>query len=62
VKIFNINGQLVNDLLNDYLAAGDHRLRWNGQNDDGQRVASGIYFCRLEHGGRVIAAKMLLVK
>ncbi len=62
VKIYNINGQLVRDLLNDHLAAGEHRVSWNAQNDGGQSVASGIYFCRLEHGGTAKATKMLLVK
>jgi hypothetical protein len=62
VKIYNINGQLVRALLDDHLDAGDHRISWNGQDDGGQAVASGIYFCRLEHGGRTKATKMLLVK
>jgi hypothetical protein len=62
IQIYNINGQLVRVLLNEPLEAGDHRLSWNGQDEGNQAVASGIYFCRLEHGGEVLTTKMMLVK
>jgi hypothetical protein len=62
IKIYNINGQLVRVLLSEPLEAGDHRLNWNGQDEGSQAVASGIYFCRLEHGGEVLTTKMMLVK
>jgi len=62
LNIYNINGQLVRVLLNDHLTAGEHLVSWNAQDDDGQAVASGIYFCRLEHVGDVLATKMMLVK
>jgi len=62
VTIYNINGQLVRVLLDDHLAGGDHLVSWNGQDDGVRAVASGIYFCCLEHGGEVLATKMMLVK
>ncbi len=62
LSIYNINGQLVRILLNEHLAAGQYRIPWDGRSEGGQRVASGIYFCRLEHGGTVKAAKMMLLK
>jgi hypothetical protein len=62
LRIFNINGQLVCSLLDEHLAAGDHLVRWDGRDRDGQRVASGIYFCRLEHDEAMLARKMMLVK
>jgi flagellar hook assembly protein FlgD len=62
LRIYNINGQLVRILLAGDLSAGPHLVRWNGFDDKGQRVASGVYFYRLEHGGKSLARKMLLVK
>jgi len=37
-------------------------VRWDGLDEAGSLVASGIYFCRLEHGGTAQARKMLLLK
>ena len=62
LRIYNINGQLVHALLNGNLGAGPHRVGWNGLDDNGERVASGVYFYRLEHGGKAFVRKMLLVK
>lgn len=62
LRIFNINGQLVKTLGDEDLEAGEHVFRWDGSNDRGVVAASGVYFCRLEYGGRMKATKMLLVK
>jgi hypothetical protein len=62
LRIYNINGQLMRTLKNDYLPAGSHTVRWDGLDQTGGRVASGIYFCRLDYRGSVQARKMLLLK
>jgi hypothetical protein len=62
LRIYNINGQQVRTLISDQRNAGDHHIAWNGQDDRGQSVASGVYFCRLEYGGVMHAVKMVLVK
>lgn len=62
LRIYNINGQLVRTLRDDHLPAGSHMVRWDGLDEAGTRVASGIYFCRLEHEGTAQARKMLLLK
>ena len=62
LRIFSITGQLVRTLKNDDLPAGSHMVRWDGLDEAGSLVASGIYFCRLEHGGTAQARKMLLLK
>ena len=62
LKIYNINGQQVCALLNDNIEAGRHQVSWDGRDDRGVRVASGVYFCRLEYGGATKARKLLLVK
>ncbi len=62
LKVYNIKGQLVKTLVNDHLEAGSHKAVWNGDNQSGKNVSSGIYLYRLEAGGRAIARKMLLLK
>ena len=43
IAIFNIMGQKVRTLLNTEKAPGTYQIQWNGQNDYGVRVASGMY-------------------
>ena len=43
-------------------SAGVHAAVWDGRDDAGQPVSSGVYLCRMEAGGRSEAMKMLLVK
>ncbi len=62
LKVYNIKGQLVKMLVNDHLEAGTHKAVWNGDNECGKNVSSGIYLYRLESGGKSKAQKMLLLK
>ncbi len=62
LKVYNIKGQLVKTLVNDHLEAGMHKAVWNGDNQSGKNVSSGIYLYRLESGGKSKAQKMLLLK
>lgn len=48
LAIYNLRGELVRELVNRQLPAGNHVARWDGRNDVGIEVASGIYFCRLQ--------------
>jgi hypothetical protein len=62
LSIYNILGQEINTLLDRALAGGRHTVRWNGEDYRGQRVASGVYFYRLQAGRFVDIKKMLLLK
>ena len=44
------------------LSAGPHRLQWDGRDDDGRSVATGIYFYRLTTPTRSVARKLLLIR
>ncbi len=61
-SIFNVRGQLVRTLVKDTLPAGRHVAEWKGDNDDCQRVASGIYYCRLFAEGRTATCTTVLLK
>ena len=62
LTIYDARGALVKTLVNQTLPAGEHVAVWNGTNDLGRAVASGIYFSRLEAGGRALSRKMVLLK
>jgi len=62
LRIYNLKGQLVKNLIKGNLAAGHHRLVWNGLDDNNRAVASGVYLYRLETDGFVNTRKMLLMK
>jgi len=60
--IYNLKGQLVKLLQDGTLAPGDHQLVWNGTDDKGRAVGSGIYFYRLDTNGKSFSRRMLLLK
>jgi len=62
ILVYNLRGQKVNTLINDLLTAGEHSVIWNGVDFAGRKVASGVYFCRIENGERKLEKKMLLLK
>ncbi|MGE5498977.1 MAG: right-handed parallel beta-helix repeat-containing protein [Syntrophothermus sp.] len=57
LKIYDINGQEINSLLNEYKIAGSYSVTWNAP-----RLASGVYFCRLFSDGQISSIKMILAK
>jgi hypothetical protein len=62
IAIFNLLGQRVLVLVEEAKPAGSHQVRWDGSDDLGQQVSSGIYFCRMKAGGFVKTKKMILVR
>ena len=62
LKVYNVLGQLVKTLVNGQQAAGWKEANWDGTNDLGARVSSGIYIYRLEAGDFVQSRKMILMK
>lgn len=57
LNIYNIRGQKVRSLLDDQRDKGSHSIVWNGRNDNGNSVSSGIYFYKLEANNRTIDTK-----
>ena len=62
LNIYNIKGQLVRTLVDDKLNAGTHTANWNGKDNSGNSVSSGVYFYTLETKDIKINKKMLLLK
>ncbi len=62
LSIYNIKGQLINTLLDEETKAGVHNIVWNGKDEKGKRVASGIYFSRINTRNSSLTKKMILMK
>ena len=62
LKVFNTLGQEVATLVDEYQDAGQRSAVWNGANESGQPVSSGLYFYRLNAGPVVQSGRMILAK
>jgi flagellar hook assembly protein FlgD len=62
LEVYNIKGQLIKTLQNGYTDAGEHSVVWIGDDENGQKVTSGIYFYRLQTENMSKTRKMLLLK
>ncbi|MBT5143213.1 MAG: T9SS type A sorting domain-containing protein [Gemmatimonadetes bacterium] len=63
LEIYNMLGQVVNTLVNDYQTAGRYVIQWDATNNNGQSLSSGVYFYRISAGGEFQSIKkMLLLK
>jgi len=62
LDIYNLRGQLVRRLLDTDKQAGHHNLLWDGRDETGRTVGSGIFFARIQQGSSSQVHKMMLVK
>ena len=62
LAVYDVNGALVKTLVSGAVAAGRHEVRWDGHNERGESVSSGIYFVRLDAGKVEATRKMVLLR
>jgi parallel beta-helix repeat protein len=62
LTVYNITGGKVRDLVSSSLPAGRHEVRWQGVDDRGNALSSGVYLMRLSQGQTVSTGKILLMK
>jgi len=62
LKIYNMLGQAVRTLVNRPFGAGYHSIRWNGADDAGNQVASGVYIYRMRAGEFTAIKRLVLTK
>jgi len=57
-----LNGQKIKTLVAEKLSAGKHYVDWDGKDDSGKSISSGIYFYKLKTGNQELTRKMVLLK
>jgi hypothetical protein len=65
LKVYDVQGRLVKTLMDGRgapLGPGVHNVNWDGTDDGGRRVASGVYFYKLEARDRVATRKMVILR
>jgi len=68
ISIYDINGKLVRNLINEWQSAGNHSSEWDGRDNNGAKVSSGVYFYHFKAGSHVNGTgfsqtkKMILMK
>ena len=62
LRIYDAAGRLVRTLVQSKLSAGQHQVQWQGRDDSGHSVASGVYHLRMEAGEFKSSRKMALVQ
>ena len=62
IDIYNIRGHLVKTLLNNHLQQGNHTVIWNGIDNHGQQVSSGVYFYQMRTADYSEIKRMVLLK
>jgi hypothetical protein len=62
LEIYNILGQRVRILVDEFQISGTYQVEWDGRDQAGAVVSSGVYLMRLQSGGYVNATKMLFLR
>ena len=62
LTIYNVRGEVVRVLRDRWYQSGPHSVRWDGRDDRGSAVASGVYFCTLRQAGLADTRKMVLIR
>jgi len=62
LSVYSVTGQKIRTLLSEMSPQGKHTIYWNGLDDSGRPVSSGVYIDGLKLGNRMISRRMILVK
>ncbi len=62
LSIYNVKGQKIKQLVSEQLTASQHSVVWNGDNENGNNVSSGVYFYKLETNNELKINKAIIVK
>jgi flagellar hook assembly protein FlgD len=62
LKVYNVKGQLVRTLVDEEKLSGNYNIIWDGKDNSGKEVSSGIYFYQLKTKDYTDTKKMVLVR
>lgn len=60
--IYDASGRIVRTLINEHRPAGSHTIQWDGKDNIGMPVVSGVYFYQMKSGMKVLNKKMILLR
>lgn len=62
LEVFSLRGRRVTTLVDEVQVPGDYQIQWNGVNDHGEKVSSGIYLYKLSVDTDMVVRKMTILK
>lgn len=62
IRIYDVQGKQVRELLNEGQSSGTYTITWDGFNDSGNQVPSGVYFIRLSTGDETLSKRIVMTK
>jgi hypothetical protein len=62
LSIFDLKGNLIKKIINDFKQSGNHKINWNATNQYGQKISSGVYLFRLSIDGKSNTSKLIFLK
>ena len=62
LTVYNQRGGRVKELYQGKLPAGEHLLKWRGQDSAGSEVASGVYFLKMVLPGQTLSQRVVIVR
>ena len=62
LSIFDLKGNLIKKIINDFKQSGNHKINWNATNQYGQKISSGVYLYRLSIDGKSNTSKLIFLK
>ncbi|MDP8269144.1 MAG: T9SS type A sorting domain-containing protein, partial [Candidatus Tenebribacter davisii] len=61
LSVCNIKGQKIKSLISNQITVGEHSIDWNGKDDSGKKVSSGVYLYKLNVNGKTEEVKKCLL-
>ena len=62
LSIYDLRGNLIKKILNDFKQSGFYKMNWNAKNQFGQEISSGVYLYSLSINGRSYTSKLIFLK
>ena len=62
LNVYNIRGQMLRTLVNETMDEGSYKIEWDGKDNNGRYVSSGVYFYRIQAGEFSKTRKMVVLK
>ena len=62
LRVYDMTGRLVRTLTDGDVPAAEHSIVWDGRDEGGNEVGTGIYFCRLDAAGQSLSHKLVRVR